>query len=1298
MFKRWKSPMRGGLSAMFLWAGSFALSGLAEPVITEFLADNRSRLADEDGEYPDWIEIYNPDETPVSLEGFHLTDDPENLSKWTFPAVHLPPTSFLVVFASGKNRLDANLPLHTNFQLSSGGEYLALVEPVEGKVIGAFAPTYPIQFENESFGIDPDSAEPTWSYFSTPTPGEANVGASHAGPSIKVNDKNPPQPEETALPVSITLHEINAPIDSVTLYYLKNYERERSVAMTDDGVNGDEVAGDGVWTGTIPSVAFAPAQMTRWRFEAVDTAGNLTMEPAYRDRRDSHQYYGTVAKDPAIKTLLPILHWFTRSPSGAGTSTGSRGSVYYEGEFYDNVHFNLHGQSSAGFPKKSYNIDFNSIQRFRWSRDVPRVADIDLLTNWADKSKVRHVLGYEIMRESGVAAHFAFTLRVQQNGEFFSTADFVEDADEIYLERAGLNPEGALYKMYDNTLNRSGGDNARKGVEKKTRKFENNDDLQDLIDGMALRGAALSDYLYDNIDIPACVNFLAANSVIRNIDMHRKNWYIYRDTGRSDEWAILPWDLDLSHGRVWNSANTYFDNRLYTDGFVRTGTAVRLVSHMFADEDMRSMIMRRIRALSDRFLHAPPAPGTPDIELYYERRLNEQMALIDPPSIVPSDARLDFEKWGSWLQRGANVPSTHTHSDVESMEEAIERFRNEYLPARRDYIYNRQTIGNGGEIPASQTGDDSPTQFVPLVSEGASAEVIVPSDDVLGDRWTGDPAFEPFDTSRWMSGLTGIGYDTGTTYDSMIKLNIRNEMQSNTSVYIRIPFEMDSVPEVNQLELRIKYDDGFVAYLNGEILVASNVEDSVAWNSASRLAHSAHPRRFSVFDVSDKKSLLRQGTNILAIHGMNEVLNDRDFLILPELHASVTRVPMFAEPTIQFGTIESNPTSGNQDEEYIQLVNRNSIAVDISDWQLKGGVKHVFVPGTVIAPGRALYVCPDSATFRARSVSPKGGEGLFVQGGYTGHLSNFGETITLVDARGAFNNETSYESEASDAQSFLMVSEIMYHPAKESLAEFIEVLNTSSSVSIDLTGIRFTQGIEFDFTNSSVPTLAPGERVLVVRDALAFQRVYGSHLPVAGVFENGTALGNGGDRIKLEDAQSGTILNFSYNDQDPWPSAADGEGFSLVLIDPTSHPDLSDASSWRVSSSLGGDPGSSGYTGFQGDPLADVDGNGEYDLVDVALGNDSGRSELRPTFRWETGVDGVEDRLLLIIPFNPENQGLRVVPSFSTNLQSWESGSIHLERIATEPLEDGRALQIWNVKSPLRDQPRLFMQLRIMQP
>ena len=185
--------------------------------------------------------------------------------------------------------------------------------------------------------------------------------------------------------------------------------------------------------------------------------------------------------------------------------------------------------------------------------------------------------------------------------------------------------------------------------------------------------------------------------------MHRKNWYIYRDTGQSGEWAILPWDRDLSHGRTWNTQNTYFDNRLYPQGFVVSGTRIRLVSHMFANPSIRAMIMRRIRTLTDRFLQPLPTPGTPETELFYERRLNEQSQLIDPSAIVPADARRDFEKWGSWLQRGDTVRHTSANSDVETMAEAIERWKTEYLPARRRYIYITQIVGRGGEIPLPQT-------------------------------------------------------------------------------------------------------------------------------------------------------------------------------------------------------------------------------------------------------------------------------------------------------------------------------------------------------------------------------------------------------------------------------------------------------------------------------------------------------------------------------------------------------------------------------------------------------------------
>ena len=221
---------------------------------------------------------------------------------------------------------------------------------------------------------------------------------------------------------------------------------------------------------------------------------------------------------------------------------------------------------------------------------------------------------------------------------------------------------------------------------------------------------------------------------------------------------------------------------------------------------------------------------------------------------------------------------------------------------------------------------------------------------------------------------------------------------------------------------------------------------------------------------------------------------------------------------------------------------------------------------------------------------------------------------------------------------------------------------------------------------------------MVVRDQAAFQKVYGSHQPVAGNFANGTALGNGGDRIKLEDAHNGTILDFEFDDDAPWPELADGNGFSLVMISPETHPDPTNAASWRKSSSKGGSPGSADDSVFAGDPLADLDGNGEFDLEDFAYGNDGDRPQLRPVFRWESGVNGAEDHLLLIIPFNPMAEGYIIDPYFSSDLQSWVRGGDQLEKVSNEILDDGRELQIWKVNAPLRDQAQLFMQLRITQP
>jgi len=126
-------------------------------LITEFMASNESALQDDDGDDSDWIELYNAGATSVNLNGWYLTDDDQVLAKWQFPSVSIPAQGFLIVFASGKDRRTAGAPLHTNFELLSTGEYLGLIRPDGVTIAHDYAPTFPAQQEDISYGLKQDS-------------------------------------------------------------------------------------------------------------------------------------------------------------------------------------------------------------------------------------------------------------------------------------------------------------------------------------------------------------------------------------------------------------------------------------------------------------------------------------------------------------------------------------------------------------------------------------------------------------------------------------------------------------------------------------------------------------------------------------------------------------------------------------------------------------------------------------------------------------------------------------------------------------------------------------------------------------------------------------------------------------------------------------------------------------------------------------------------------------------------------------------------------------------------------------
>ncbi len=133
-------------------------------MITEYMIDNRSVLYDEDGDFVDWVEFYNDSDEPFSFAQLYFTDDITDLRKWAFPNIVIEPRSYLVIYASGKDKVTENV--HTNFRLS---EYETLVVSTQYSEVLVELTLDPL-LADISRGVKGDE----WLYFSEPTPGEEN--------------------------------------------------------------------------------------------------------------------------------------------------------------------------------------------------------------------------------------------------------------------------------------------------------------------------------------------------------------------------------------------------------------------------------------------------------------------------------------------------------------------------------------------------------------------------------------------------------------------------------------------------------------------------------------------------------------------------------------------------------------------------------------------------------------------------------------------------------------------------------------------------------------------------------------------------------------------------------------------------------------------------------------------------------------------------------------------------------------------------------------------------------------------
>lgn len=1146
-------------------------------VLNELVADNKNGLTDAGGDHEDWIEIHNPNPFEIELKGWSLTDDPLRPDKWGFPSRNIRAGEYLIVFASKKKgALDAN------FRLARAGEYLALINP-DDEIVSELAPAFPAQFNGVSYGIPSGGEAPA---FLAPTPGGANGRALMEIPPAVTNvTENPPQPaEQEPLTINATVTPRAGAVNTVKLTYCVGYGSKRTLVMSDTG--------GGVYSATIPASAYSAGDMVRWYVTASSSGGKTTHEPPFLDATESAEYLGTVVADPGIVANQPVLHWFTADTASADRRGGTRASLFFRGRFYDNIFCRIRGQSTANWPKHKYKFDFYRGGHFSWKEGAPDVEEFNVNSHFRD-GYLRENAIFAFLNQVGSPAPETMYIWIKRNGADMGLFSFVEQVDEEFLGRHGFDASGALYKAINVPATLSPTVNTRL-YRKLLRRDEPYTDLIDLTTNINIANPDRFAYVADEVNLPNYINVMAAMAVPSNHDQLTKNYYLYRDPHRQ-EWFRMPWDGDAAlHNRThenWTSP-LYGDAR-HTQELRNNAPNPEWQNHLHSaildNPITREMYMRRVRTLADRYLAIPKK---------------------QPSTVIVS-----------------------------------------------------------GEIGAT------------------SAFHHVPTDNTLDSVWY-KPGFDPA-AAGWARGRLGIGYENSAAdYADLISTRVKpSETAANArSIYTRMDFNVADPGAITGLILQMKYDDGFVAYLNGSEVMRANVNGAARFDSAAMSNHpDSHALKFEDFTLPG--AALIDGINVLAVHAVNQSANSSDMLVVPQLvdgapgggyfenllngfAAQISadaardqrlwaakgitsfnstlsgilnntlptrRVQLFetfgppgsglipdsapVDPIVDFGLIEYNPASGNQDEEFIEIINANAYAVDLSGWRVEGGVDFTFPPGAVIPAGGAdpergkLFLTPDVAAFRSRASSPTGGESRLVIGNYSGHLSNIGELLTLFDANRRPVATTTTPTNLSNAQQFLIVSEIMYHPADEGGGrEFIEVMNTSDSVTLDLGGMRFTRGIEFSFAPG--PGLAPGARIVVTQSQ----------------FENGTALGNGGETIKIEDANNSTVTEFAYDDTAPWPTAPDGGGPSLVLIQPGTRPDPNMAANWRSSAYNGGNPGASDAIPIGGNnPIA-------YAVVGSPGIVSAGDGKMLYSYTRRAGADSV-----------------RLTVEWSENLVTWET-------------------------------------------
>ena len=546
-----------------------AASDWGDVHINEAMARNTSTIADEDGEYSDWVELVNRGALPLNLCGCGLSDDPDEPFQWVLPDVVVPPGGYLLVWASGKNRTGSEL--HANFRLDADGEPVALAAPS-----GALIDLLPagLMPEDISRGRTPDGTG-GWVYFTDPTPGASNATTGYAAiaPTPEFSRKGGYFTGTLALTLQV------ASAAAVIRYTL-------------DGSTPAETSPP--YTAPLALVATATVQARAFGTNMVPSqaAGHryLAAPPAALPSSDLpivvvDTYGETIRNEPKISAFMGVI----RNPAGTRNAITD---VF--NDFEGVIGIELRGKSSQTFPKKQYGVETRTPDND--DRDVallglPAESDWVLHAPYSDKTLMRNVLAYDLANRMGRYASRTRYCELVLNGSYQGVYVLMEKikrgkqrVDIKKLAATDLTaPDvsgGYILKIdkvdwYDSTFTTSNGVQLvhvyPKGTDIQTqqrtwiRNYMNA--FEAALNSTAFTNPASGYAAY--IDVDSFVDHYILVQATKNIDGLRLSAYMYKD--RNGPLVAGPaWDFNLSLGNA-NYLNGYRSNGWYT---CTTGFAV----------------------------------------------------------------------------------------------------------------------------------------------------------------------------------------------------------------------------------------------------------------------------------------------------------------------------------------------------------------------------------------------------------------------------------------------------------------------------------------------------------------------------------------------------------------------------------------------------------------------------------------------------------------------------------------------------------------------------------------------------